>query len=79
MTISTDEAQNITELKRIFPLQKDAFNQHPYPNYDERRADLEKLKEMVLKYQAELLRAMSDDFGFRSDGDSWIGDFLTTI
>lgn len=79
MTISTDQAQNITELKRIFPLQKDAFNQNPYPNYDERRADLEKLKEMVLKYQAELLRAMSDDFGFRSDGDSRIGDFLTTI
>ena len=75
---TTEEAE-IEELHRIFKLQKEAFNKNPYPSAAERIETLKKLKEMVLKYQEEFIEAMSDDFGFRSRGDSGIGDFLTTV
>jgi coniferyl-aldehyde dehydrogenase len=78
-SIVVDEAAEVGELNRLFKIQHQACLDHPYPGYEERVENLNALKALVLKYQDEFIRAMSDDFGHRSRGDSGIGDMLTTI
>lgn len=75
----TTEKAEIKELHRLFKLQKEAYRLSPNPSTEERIADLKKAKKMLFKYQEEFIEAMSDDFGYRSRGDSGLGDFLGTV
>ncbi|GLQ75808.1 coniferyl aldehyde dehydrogenase [Vibrio penaeicida] len=56
-----------------------AFNANPFPSYDARIEKLKLLKHTILRNQDCLLKALSQDFGYRSDYESIVGDIYTTV
>jgi coniferyl-aldehyde dehydrogenase len=73
------EQQQIILLEQILNQQKQAFVKHKYPTLDERKTQLLALKRAIIHYQAELISALSEDFGHRASDDSKLGDILPTI
>lgn len=61
-TLDTPES----EAQRVFLLQKQAYRQQPYPSLAERRANLDKLEQMLLDNVDAITAAISMDFGHRS-------------
>ena len=72
--ISTTE-----ELTRCFAQQKEVFLQNTYPSYQKRIDNLKALKALVIDNQQAFVEALSEDFSYRSEDDSVIGDILTTV
>lgn len=69
----------ISYLQDVFATQRQVFKNNPYPDYKFRLQQLKKLKALILDNQEELLQAMSDDFGYRSNYDSLFGDIVPTV
>ncbi|GAA5131737.1 coniferyl aldehyde dehydrogenase [Thalassotalea piscium] len=67
------------QLHQLLNEHKAAFSIMPYPSYQQRLTHLQALKSLMLDNQADLINAMSDDFGNRSSDDSKLGDILTTV
>ncbi|WP_095497384.1 coniferyl aldehyde dehydrogenase [Paraferrimonas haliotis] len=67
------------QLAGLLNAQKKAFLAKPYPSLEQRVADLDRFKTSFSKYQAQLISAMSDDFGHRANNDSVLGDILPTF
>lgn len=64
---------------RLFAAQRAAFDQRPYPEAAERRAQLRALKHQIVRYQDRLAEAMSQDFGFRAHAESKMLDLLGSV
>ena len=62
----------------LFAAQQRAFDAHPHPSADERRAHLSALKTQLLRHQDALCDAISSDFGGRSADESKMLDVLPT-
>lgn len=75
---SNDIATN-DALLHCFTTQKSYFLQNTYPSYQQRIADLLKLKSLLIDNQQAFIQAMSQDFGHRSADDSKLGDILGTV
>ncbi|MGB0495349.1 MAG: aldehyde dehydrogenase family protein, partial [Kangiellaceae bacterium] len=73
MTISTHD------LHEILQLQKNAFNQHSFPSEKLRITQLKALKVALLKHQDKLIKAISADFGHRSEDETKLADIMPTI
>ncbi|GAA1365951.1 aldehyde dehydrogenase family protein [Streptomyces beijiangensis] len=58
-----DDAQAISELRRLHATQRRAFLTDPYPSVSERKSHLAALAHMVLSHRDEIRAAMSADFG----------------
>jgi coniferyl-aldehyde dehydrogenase len=71
--------QQCKQLVACFNRQKQAFQQQPYPSYEQRIQQLIQLKQALLAHQQPLIDAMNEDFGCRSADDSRLGDILPTI
>jgi coniferyl-aldehyde dehydrogenase len=69
----SDTVENIT---RIRAAQRAAFDANPYPEWADRKANLEKLRHLILGHEADFVSAISDDFGHRSAEDTIISEFL---
>ncbi len=70
---------NFEHLYRIFTLQKKAFSHQPMSDLNSRIKWLRSLKKALLLNKEALIEAMSQDFGYRSDYDSLIGDILPVV
>jgi coniferyl-aldehyde dehydrogenase len=57
----------IENLNATLALQRDACLSTPYPTLEQRRRDLKAVRVALQRYQDRLTRAMSDDFGRRSE------------
>ncbi|WP_413284742.1 coniferyl aldehyde dehydrogenase [Vibrio sp. MA40-2] len=81
MPTSTKDRSNChnEQLIHLFTQQKTDFNQSPLLSLQQRLQQLKALKSAVLKHKAELVQAMSEDFGHRSKTDSLIGDIFPVI
>ncbi len=66
-------------LADTFLQQKEYFARNTYPSYQERIRDLIKLKALLIDNQQAFIKAISQDFGYRSANDTTIGDILTTV
>lgn len=66
-------------LADTFLQQKEYFARNTYPSYQERISDLIKLKALLIDNQQAFIKAISQDFGYRSANDTTIGDILTTV
>jgi len=71
-----DDAKTVTKITAILEKQRKAFDQTPYPNWSERKANLIKLRDVILGHEAEFIKAISDDFGHRAVEDTLISEFL---
>lgn len=69
----------IADLHRVFQAQKQAFRQHTMPSADERIAHLASLQRVIVKYQDELAKAASDDFGHRSHDETKFAEVMTSL
>lgn len=72
----------VESMRRTFALQRAAFAQDSYPSYQTRRANLLKLKAVVLDNAEAIAEAISADFGSRSAYETKLLDifgFVTEI
>ena len=63
-------------LKSILETQRTAFNAHPYPSWDERKAKIRALGDAVKKYESEFQKVISEDFGNRAYQETIIAETL---
>ncbi|HEX4844011.1 MAG TPA: coniferyl aldehyde dehydrogenase [Limnobacter sp.] len=66
-------------LQDVFHCQKRTYLSNPSPSLQERLANLELLEEIILRNEASLIAAMSDDFGHRSRHESTMLDIVSTL
>ncbi len=72
-----DVAEN--EAQRVFTLQRQAYLRHPYPSYEERRANLDKLERVLVDNSTAIAEAISADFGHRAFEESMIAELFTSV
>ena len=63
-----DVAENYAQ--RVFNLQRAAYARHPYPSYEERRQNLDKLERILVQNVDEIAEAINTDFGCRCPEES---------
>ena len=69
----------ITALTASFNELKQNYQQHTYPSVDERVQLLKQIKKSMLEHEQAFYQALSEDYGYRSEFDSMLGDFLPSI
>ena len=67
------------DLKELLDLQKAAFNDQPFPSEKLRITQLKALKTALLKHKEKLIKAISADFGHRSEDETQLADIMPTI
>lgn len=59
--------------------QRSAYLANPHPDYHSRVAQLQRLKSALLRFKTPLVKALSQDYGHRSEDDSLIADIMPVI
>lgn len=70
---------NIEKMDTLFLEMKAEFSACPNPRIKERVEVLQTLKSNLLAHQSSLIKAASNDFGYRCDFDTQFADILPTI
>lgn len=79
MDSSNASSSSETTLFQIWQRQQQAFQALPVPSLAQRRATLAALKKALLAAYPQLLIAMSQDFGHRSEYDSLLADVVPVL
>ena len=66
-------------LEDTLTLQRSAYLAQPNPSFEERKADLLKLKAFVMDHRDALVQAISDDYGHRSTHESLFAEIFSVI
>lgn len=74
-----EKNQEIERINTLFAQQKAAYRAHPMPSSTERRADLQRLKDGILKYKNELADAIYQDFSCRSKDETMVAEVMTAV
>lgn len=84
--MSADAAQTasppsdgIPDLNRLFALQKSAWAAAPFPSYDERIANLDRLIRLTEANEEAFITAISEDFGNRAREETLIAEIVVTV
>jgi coniferyl-aldehyde dehydrogenase len=72
-----DIAEN--EAQRVFALQREAYLRHPYPTYEERRANLDKLERILVDNASAIAEAINADFGHRAYEETMMAELFTSV
>src|SRR5213594_938706 len=72
-----ESAEN--EAQRVFALQRQAYLRQPYPSYEERRQNLDKLERVLVDNSTAIAEAISADFGHRAFEESMIAELFTSV
>ena len=72
-----DVAEN--EAQRVFNLQRQAYLRHPYPSYEERRANLDALERILVDNTTAIAEAISADFGHRAFEESMMAESVGNL
>ncbi|WP_411817391.1 coniferyl aldehyde dehydrogenase [Hyphococcus sp. DH-69] len=67
------------ELERLFALQKNAYKTAPYPSYEERIANLDRLIRLTEANEENFIDAISKDFGNRARHETIIAEIVVTV
>ena len=67
------------ELEQTLQLQRDAYLAHPYPDLEQRKADLRKLQAFLRDHREAILDAISADYGNRSRHETLFAEFYGVI
>lgn len=76
MTHHLPEAQH---LQQLLEQQKFAYQRYPMPTAKERIERLARLKNVLIKYQNQIVDAISQDYGNRAGAETKIGELLTCV
>ncbi|HUG99795.1 MAG TPA: coniferyl aldehyde dehydrogenase [Gammaproteobacteria bacterium] len=72
------EQQQMARMRRLFDTQRAAFMAAPMPQLAARRADLKRLKEVLIANRERFVAALSADFGGRA-GPETMAEILTVV
>lgn len=64
------------DLDDVLARQRRAFTAHPYPEWEERKANLEKLGALIEAHADDFKKAISDDFGNRAFTETTLAELL---
>lgn len=78
-TRSIDKNDVFNNLKSELDKLINLYKVNPYPSYKMRRNVLIKLKNALIKNEKKIYNAMREDYGYRSDFDSFISDLLPSV
>jgi len=67
------------ELEQTLQLQRDAYLAHPYPDLEQRKADLRKLQAFLRDHREAILDAISADYGNRSKHETLFAEIFGVI
>ena len=67
------------ELESTLQLQREAYLAHPYPSFDERRADLLQLKAFIRDTREAIVAAISADYGNRSRHETLFAEIFSVM
>jgi len=67
------------DVTALLEKQKGAFLHNPFPSEKLRLQQLRALKTALLKHKDKLVKAVSADFGWRSDDESLLADIMPTV
>lgn len=70
---------NIHDVNQLLEKHKAAFLLEPFPSEQLRKQQLSALKKALLKHKEKLVKAISADFGWRSDDESLLADIMPTV
>ena len=74
-----EKTDGVRNLERIFALQKAAYAKAPFPSYDERIANLDKLIRLTEAHEDAFVKAVSADFGNRARQETVIAEIIVTV
>lgn len=77
--LNTSTNPTIDAMHESFKELKSMFQKNTYPDVNERISLLKSMKASMLAHEKEFYQALSEDFGYRSEFDSMMGDFMPTI
>ncbi|MEX6633294.1 coniferyl aldehyde dehydrogenase [Hyphococcus sp. ECK-19] len=66
-------------LERLFALQKKAHRDAPYPSYEERISNLDRLIRLTEANEEKFVNAISEDFGNRARHETIIAEIVVTV
>ena len=78
-TLDADKTDGELELDRIFALQKKAYASAPFPSYDQRAANLDKLIRLTEANEEKFIAAINADFGNRAKHETIIAEIIVTV
>ena len=67
------------EPQRVFAVQRAAYLRHPYPSYEERRQNLDKLERILVQNVDAIAEAINTDFGCRCAEESKLLEIFTSV
>lgn len=67
------------QLEVHFNVLKYSYNENPYPSISQRKDVLEKLKASLIENEDNFYKALSADYGFRSEFDTLLADLLPCV
>ncbi len=74
-----DSPPETSSLKNDFEMMKASYNNALYPNYNERKEVLTKLKASLIENEQAIYDALKQDYGYRSEFDTLIADVLPSV
>ncbi len=69
----------VQHLQQLLEQQKFAYQRYPMPTAKERIERLARLKTVLVKYQNQIVTAISQDYGNRAAAETKIGELLTCV
>ena len=78
-SLDAEKSDGEREIDRLFALQKQAYADSPFPSYDQRVANLDKILRLTEAFESRFIEAISADFGNRSKYESVIAEIVVTL
>ncbi|MCH8497951.1 MAG: coniferyl aldehyde dehydrogenase [Marinobacter sp.] len=75
----TESKKQIQQMHNLFDEQKQAFRNNPMPSLAERKENLKRLKQAILKNQERFLDAIDKDFSCRSKDETKIAEIMPSV
>jgi len=80
LPLNTEASDSVCwQLEATLKLQRAAYLAHPIPSFEERRADLLKLKTFIREQREALLQAVNADYGHRSRHETLFTEIFTVL
>ncbi|MBB1466470.1 coniferyl aldehyde dehydrogenase [Vibrio sp. SG41-7] len=77
--ITNDESTVSVDMNATFSAQQARFRSNSNPDIKSRQEDLARLKTLLVRYQDQLIEALSEDYGQRAKYDSLISDITPSL
>jgi coniferyl-aldehyde dehydrogenase len=78
-TLGAEKTEGERHLERIFTLQKKAYAESPFPSYEQRISNLDKLIRLTETNEENFIDAINTDFGNRARHETIIAEIIVSV